>query len=108
LFHYLKQLPQEAKLSFSRIEEDYTSKCSFLYDEPLHNNQTHLVKRITHSLYRPSKGIEINADVNVTYNILILSNLQALSLRSVGGLGGYVVYLRVTKKDFLIFFLFSY
>ena len=98
---------QEVGISFSRVEEDYTSKCSFLDDEPVQKHQTYLGKRVTRGLYRSSKGIEINADVNAAYNILVLSDPQALPPRSVGGVGGYVVYpLRVTEKDFLHSFSF--
>ena len=50
-------------------------------------------------LFRSSQGQLINADVNAAYNILIKSDPQAVSKRTVGGVGGYVIYpLRVSSQ----------
>ena len=49
-------------------------------------------KRVKRGLYKSASGIYINSDVNGAYNILLKGNPQALPPRSVGGVGGYVVY----------------
>lgn len=52
-------------------EESYTSKCSFLDDEEVCKHVFYLGKRVKRGLFRSSKDIEINADVNGAYNILV-------------------------------------
>ncbi|MBA3532371.1 MAG: IS200/IS605 family element transposase accessory protein TnpB [Ardenticatenales bacterium] len=51
-------------------EESYTSKCSFLDQEPIHKHDRYLGKRIQRGLFRAADGRLINADVNGSYNIL--------------------------------------
>lgn len=59
------------------IEESYTSKSSFLDNDPLPEYKaeqpytgTFSGKRIHRGLYRASDGTVINADVNGAYNIM--------------------------------------
>ena len=57
------------------VEESYTSKTSFLDDDPLpslkdENKSVFSGSRISRGLYRDSKGQLINADVNGSYNII--------------------------------------
>lgn len=51
------------------IEEAYTSKCSFLDDEPICKHSKYMGKRVHRGLFRSSKGILINADCNGAGNI---------------------------------------
>lgn len=51
-------------------EESYTSKCSFLDNEDIKKHKEYKGKRIKRGLFKSSKGILINADVNGAYNIL--------------------------------------
>lgn len=51
-------------------EESYTSKCSFLDDEPICKHQTYQGKRVKRGLFQSSNNTLINADVNGAYNIL--------------------------------------
>ena len=51
-------------------DEAYTSKCSFLENEPIKKHETYMGKRILRGLFRSFNGILINADVNGAYNIL--------------------------------------
>lgn len=51
-------------------EESYTSKCSFLDDEEISKKEEYLGRRIKRGLFKSSKGIIINADLNASYNIL--------------------------------------
>ena len=50
-------------------EESYTSKCSFMDEEPCCKQQTYKGKREKRGLFITSKGIKINADVNGSLNI---------------------------------------
>lgn len=50
--------------------ENHTSKCSFLDDEPIQKQSTYKGKRIKRGLFKSSNGRLINADVNGAMNIL--------------------------------------
>ncbi len=100
-FHKLISLLQykakERGITIELIDESYTSKCSFLDNEPTTKQTNYAGQRIHRGMYRSAQKILINADVNAAYNILLKSDPQALPPRSVGGVGGYVVYpLRVS------------
>lgn len=51
-------------------EESYTSKCSFIDNEPLKKQEVYLGNRKHRGLFISNKGLMINADVNGSYNIL--------------------------------------
>lgn len=51
-------------------EESYTSKCSFLDNEPLVHSECYKGKRIKRGLFKSSDGRLINADLNGSLNIL--------------------------------------
>lgn len=51
-------------------EESYTSKCSFLDNEPIQKHNNYCGKRITRGLFKTSSGKLINADANGSLNIL--------------------------------------
>ena len=51
-------------------EESYTSKCSFLDDEPIEKHKEYAGRRVKRGLFRASTGSIINADVNAAYNIM--------------------------------------
>ena len=57
-------------ISLTINEESYTSKCSFLDDEPICKHDDYLGKRIHRGLFMSSNGRLINADVNGALNIL--------------------------------------
>ncbi len=97
LIKILKYKAEEKGIKFEPIEESYTSKCSFLDNEFPKKHVKYRGKRVHRGLFRSATGLLINADVNAAYNILLKGDPQALSKRSVGGVGGYVVYpLRVS------------
>ena len=54
------------------INEEYTSKCSFLDNELVCKHETYKGKRIKRGLFQTQKGILINADVNGSFNIMRL------------------------------------
>ena len=93
----LKYKAAEQGIKIELIDESHTSKSSFLDDEPIHHHASYLGKRVKRGLFQSAQGLLINADVNAAYNILLKSDPQALPQRSVGGVGGYVIYpLRVS------------
>ena len=59
-------------------EESYTSKCSFMDEEPCCKQQTYKGKREKRGLFITSKGVRINADVNGSLNIFkkAIKNLE--------------------------------
>lgn len=57
-------------ISLNVTEESYTSKCSFLDDEPPCKHESYSGKRIHRGLFKSSDGRLINADVNGALNIL--------------------------------------
>ncbi len=61
---------QLAGIAVKVIEESYTSKCSFLDDEPCVKHSEYKGKRIKRGLFRAGDGRLINADVNGSANII--------------------------------------
>ena len=97
LIELLKYKAAEKGISVELIDESYTSKCSFLDNEFPKKQMRYIGKRVKRGLFQSTQGFLINADVNAAYNILLKSDPQAFPPRSVGGVGGYVIYpLRVS------------
>lgn len=72
-YTFIKQLEYKCKLEGINViltEESYTSKCSFIDNEPLEKKDTYLGKRIKRGLFRSKEGKLINADLNGSLNIL--------------------------------------
>lgn len=70
---FVHQLEYKCKLEGINViltEESYTSKCSFLDNEPLEKKDSYLGKRITRGLFKSSTNKLINADLNGSLNIL--------------------------------------
>jgi len=59
-----------AGIGFHLREESYTSKCSALDREDVKKQEIYLGKRVKRGMFRSSKGIRINADLNGALNIL--------------------------------------
>ena len=68
--HALKYKAEEHGIIVERIEEEYTSKCSFLDNEYPQKRARYQGRRTNRGLFQSSTGILINADVNGAYNIL--------------------------------------
>jgi transposase len=51
-------------------EESYTSKCSFLDDEPIKKHEAYAGRRVKRGLFKSALGTFINADLNASYNIM--------------------------------------
>ena len=70
---FIKQLEYKCRLEGINViltEESYTSKCSFLDNEPLRKHSNYIGKRIKRGLFRSAKNKIINADLNGSLNIL--------------------------------------
>ena len=70
---FIKMLEYKCKLRGINVlitEESYTSKCSFLDNEDIKKQKEYKGRRIKRGLFKSSKGILINADVNGSLNIL--------------------------------------
>ena len=52
------------------INEDYTSKCSFLDGETIGRHGQYKAKQISRGRFQASGGTVLNADVNACYNII--------------------------------------
>jgi len=94
---FVQMLEYKAKLVGVQVilqEESYTSKCSFLDDEPIKKHKQYQGKRVKRGLFRASDGQLINADVNGSLNITKKAVPKAFTGERDRG---YVVYpLRVT------------
>ena len=75
-------------------EESYTSKCSFLDNEPICKHGAYMGRRVKRGLFISSKGRRINADVNGSYNILRKCMPNAFEAE---GVEGVVVRPRIIK-----------
>ena len=92
IINALKYKAEERGIEVKRLEEDYTSKCSFLDNEYPKKRRRYKGKRVKRGMFRAASGTLINADVNGAFNIMLLGDPQALPKRSVDGVGGYVIY----------------
>jgi putative transposase len=61
---------EQLGIEYNYIEECYTSKCSFLDKEDVCKHENYLGSRIKRGLFKTSKNILVNADVNGSANIL--------------------------------------
>jgi len=69
----IAQLQYKAEENGIRIilqEENHTSKCSFLDQEPITHHKRYAGRRKSRGLFESMNGILINADVNGGYNII--------------------------------------
>lgn len=70
LINMLKYKCRKQGIQVILNEESYTSKSSFIDNEEIKKHKTYLGERIKRGLFKTSKGILINADVNASYNIM--------------------------------------
>ena len=72
-YRFIQMLEYKAELEGINViihEESYTSKCSFIDCEDIKKHETYKGKRIKRGLFKSEKGIEYNADINGSYNIM--------------------------------------
>ncbi|HUX99274.1 MAG TPA: transposase [Candidatus Deferrimicrobium sp.] len=83
-----------------QVNENHTSKCSFLDNEPIEHHDNYCGKRgvyrskkvggnnkVDHGLFQTADGRIINSDVNGAYNILHKAFPKAVSADGIEGLG---------------------
>lgn len=77
-----------------QVNEDHTSKCSFLDKESIEHHETYMGKRgvyidgkICRGLFKTAGGKVINADVNGAYNIMKKAFPEAVKTDGIEGLG---------------------
>jgi len=99
LFKMLKYKSEENGIRVIDVEESWTSKCSFLDQEPIGHKDKYVGRRIKRGLFRSSLGIIINADVNAAYNLI--RKVFPEAFRTIG-IGGVVLHPeRLSIKDLL-------
>jgi hypothetical protein len=103
-FHRLiDQIQYKAELlgiAVEKTNEDHTSKCSFLDNEPIEHQDAYLGTRgvyqskrnggngkVSHGLFKTKTGLIINSDVNGAYNILRKALPKAISADRIEGHG---------------------
>lgn len=70
---FINQLTYKCQLEGIKVvlqEESYTSKCSFLDNEPIQKHELYAGKRLKRGLFKSKNGTLMNADVNGSANIL--------------------------------------
>jgi len=77
----------EQGINVIKQEESYSSKCSFLDNEPIEHHNKYLGRRLTRGLFQSKEGIIINADVNGAYNILKKAFLNAVTADRIENVG---------------------
>ena len=70
LIQMLQYKGEETGIDIVLQDESHTSKCSFLDNETVKHHAHYIGKRTSRGLFKSSKGIIINADVNGGYNIV--------------------------------------
>jgi putative transposase len=87
LIQQLEYKAEEKGITVIKQEESYSSKCSFLDNEPIKHNSQYIGRRVTRGLFQSHKGIIINADVNGAYNILKKAFLNAFDVDGIEAVG---------------------
>ena len=94
----LKAMCERYGLTYTELEESYTSKASFLDNDqiPVYNaynpsEYSFSAKRVKRGLYKTKQGKLINADYNDAANIGIKSNFMGVYLRQTQGIFGYII-----------------
>jgi len=90
LLKLVKQIEYKAQLkgiSVLTVDEAFTSKCSFLDNEPIKKHDKYVGKRIKRGLFKTFNGTLINADINAGYNIMKKAFPNAISVDGIEAFG---------------------
>lgn len=87
--HMIEYKAELVGINVKTREESYTSKCSFIDNEPIKKHESYQGRRVKRGLFKASNGEIINADVNGALNIL-RKEVPRLNLLS-EGIEGFVV-----------------
>jgi putative transposase len=88
LLQQIRYKAEEAGITVLVREENHTSKCSFLDLEPVEHREEYAGRRISRGLFRSSKGVVINADMNAAYNIIRKAFPEAFAADGIEGVIG--------------------
>ncbi|MHA1969385.1 MAG: RNA-guided endonuclease InsQ/TnpB family protein [Candidatus Hodarchaeales archaeon] len=87
LIQQLEYKAEEKGITIIKQEESYSSKCSFLDNEPIEQHDSYVGKRVSRGLFKSKKGTIINADVNGAYSILKKAFLNAVKADRIEDVG---------------------
>lgn len=87
LVDYLKYKCEMCGITFTTVEESYTSKCDALAFEPVQKHERYLGKRVKRGLFKSSTNKVINADVNGALNILRKVSGESACVKQITGSG---------------------
>lgn len=93
---------QEVGIDVLLKDESYTSKCSFLDNEPVEHREEYVGKRIARGLFKSANGIIVNADVHAAMNIIRKVFPNAFNHLKADGIAGELTHpARLNIKDLL-------
>jgi putative transposase len=87
LIQQLEYKAEEQGITLIKQEENHSSKCSFLDNEPIKHHNRYVGTRISRGLFKSKEGTIINADVNGAYNILKKAFLNAFEADRIEDVG---------------------
>jgi len=96
LINQIKYEAEEVGIQVIILEEDYTSKCSFLDNESIEHHDEYMGKRIKRGIFRSKDGILIHADLNAVYNIIRKAFPEAFA-DGIEGIGLYPRSLSISE-----------
>jgi len=96
LINQIKYKAEEVGIQVIILEEDYTSKCSFLDNESIEHHDEYMGKRIKRGIFRSKDGILIHADLNAVYNIIRKAFPEAFA-DGIEGIGLYPRSLSISE-----------
>jgi len=98
---FINQLRYKSERQGLRLvdfNESHTSKCSSLDLEEVGHHDVYVGKRVNRGLFRTSKGILLNADVNAAFNILRKASGDSVFQTASIGFGCNPIKLLLTNK----------
>jgi putative transposase len=101
IINQLKYKAEEQGIEIELVEENHTSKCSFLDNEAIEHHEQYLGKRVRRGLFRSAQGRLINADVNGAGNIVRKCEPNAFTRVKADGVGGCVIGLHPARWNLL-------
>ncbi|MFX1412126.1 MAG: RNA-guided endonuclease InsQ/TnpB family protein [Promethearchaeota archaeon] len=99
LVRKIKYKAQLKGIQVLTVNENHTSKCSFLDNEPIGTHTTYAGRRISRGLFKTANGILFNADVNGAYNIMKKAFPNAISVEGIEAFGLMPQILQQTIVD---------
>jgi transposase len=96
LIHQLRYKGELLGIVVDTTPEDYTSKCSFLDDEPISHHESYLGTRTTRGLFKSKNERIINADCNGAYNIAKKAVPNAFLADGIEGVGLHPVLVKLS------------